>query len=828
MMRIFRLITTLALIAILAVPFAAGMLPIGQASALSGSQFDPGHIIDDVVFYNSATMSTTAIQDFLNAKVPTCDTNGTQNKSYYYTPATGEVNNADSKSDGDQWVTTSRATYGARYDKYYGTTIAAAPYTCLKSYKQNTPTKNAESGICGYLPAYSNRTAAQIITDVSAACGINPEVLIVLLQKEQGLVTDVWPWYNEYQKATGFACPDTSGCNTAYYGFFNQVYSAARQFKRYQADPTNWNYVAGQSNKIYYSPVTSTCPNPPYSWVTIQNQATAGLYDYTPYQPNKAALDNLYGTGDGCSAYGNRNFWRYFNDWFGSPTSTLFKISGNDTVYLNWGDTYYPIPSPAVLRAWGLGKYNVTTVSSSSLSASTQGPALSRVAKFGSDATVYLLDNGSYHAIPSWAMLNRYGLGSGDNVNYADSNLLNILQPSGSLTSLARAPSGAIYYVDGGKKHVFPDGKTFSTLGPSVTGDSSLRYNNFSDEFISTVSDGSPMIMDGSIVKAYDAAAIYLYDQGKLWLFSPDSWRAWGKQLDYGNFMASNLTQLPVGGNAPLLITDGTYQYLVSANHKYTVDTAMLSTWGLTTSQFQGVSASTISRVTTGGKLTNLFRLPSGAVSVVIAGKRLTVPSVSDFNGLGYQWSTVRAADDSILSIVPSDGSLAFAPGSLIRLPSGAVSWIDQDLTKHIIPSLDTFNAYGFSWSKVRNYGNSALNGYTSDTLQTLFKDGNGAYWLADLGQRHAISQTAYGASQYNFATRESSTLSSQLIAKISNGPALTNFIQGHHATVYKIVDGQKRPFSSQTSFYAQGGQWSLVTPVSDKFLATLPTGAAY
>ena len=43
------------------------------------------------------------------------------------------------------------------------------------------------------------------------------------------------------------------------------------------------------------------------SSVYIQNQATAGLYNYTPYQPNAAALANLYGTGDSCSAYGNRN-----------------------------------------------------------------------------------------------------------------------------------------------------------------------------------------------------------------------------------------------------------------------------------------------------------------------------------------------------------------------------------------------------------------------------------------------------------------------------------------------------------------------------------------
>ena len=50
----------------------------------------------------------------------------------------------------------------------------------------------------------------------------------------------------------------------------------------------------------------------------IQNQATANLYYYTPYQPNAAALRAGYGEGDGCSAYGNRNFYQYFTDWFGS------------------------------------------------------------------------------------------------------------------------------------------------------------------------------------------------------------------------------------------------------------------------------------------------------------------------------------------------------------------------------------------------------------------------------------------------------------------------------------------------------------------------------
>lgn len=189
-------------------------------------------------------------------------------------------------------------------------------YTCLKDYRQDTPYRAGESGRCGAYSGAANESAATIITKVGQACGVSQKALIVLLEKEQGLVSDTWPTSRQYRSATGYGCPDTADCDTAYYGFFNQVWMAALQFKRYAANPTRWNHIAGQNNAIRYSP-NSACGS---STVYISNQATAGLYNYTPYQPNAAALQNLYGTGDGCSAYGNRNFWRIYSDWFGSPT----------------------------------------------------------------------------------------------------------------------------------------------------------------------------------------------------------------------------------------------------------------------------------------------------------------------------------------------------------------------------------------------------------------------------------------------------------------------------------------------------------------------------
>jgi hypothetical protein len=53
--------------------------------------------------------------------------------------------------------------------------------------------------------------------------------------------------------------------------------------------------------------------------VNIRSLATSALYRYTPYQPNAGALAAGYGTAY-CGAYGNRNFYLYFDDWFGGIT----------------------------------------------------------------------------------------------------------------------------------------------------------------------------------------------------------------------------------------------------------------------------------------------------------------------------------------------------------------------------------------------------------------------------------------------------------------------------------------------------------------------------
>ncbi len=277
--------------------------------ALTGSDYQPGNVIDEGIFNNSQSMSVQEIQNFLNAKVPSCDTNGDQ----MYNSTQTRRQYSESKG-------------------YY------APFTCLKDYRQDTQTRAAENQLCSQYNG-GNKSSAEIIYDVAQACSISPKALLVLLQKEQSLVTDTWPWSIQYRSATGFGCPDTAPCDSDYYGFFNQVYNAGRIYKKYARDADQYNYRAYRNNSILYNP-NSACGS---SVVFLQNQATTGLYIYTPYQPNQAALDNLYGTGDGCSAYGNRNFWRMFSDWFGSTHTSYTGLETPRWMSIT-SDAYKKIP----------------------------------------------------------------------------------------------------------------------------------------------------------------------------------------------------------------------------------------------------------------------------------------------------------------------------------------------------------------------------------------------------------------------------------------------------------------------------------------------------
>lgn len=184
---------------------------------------------------------------------------------------------------------------------------------CLAKYREDSPSFAPDDYCPAGFAGQPGDTAAQIIWKSAQSCGINPQVLLTTLQKEQGLITASGYRLNEtrYAIAMGYACPDDAHCDPQYFGFATQVYYAARQFRIYEQQPERFMTAASRQDFIPYAP-GEECGG---SEVFVENLATSNLYNYTPYQPNQAALT---GAPDACSSVGNANFYAYFNAWFGT------------------------------------------------------------------------------------------------------------------------------------------------------------------------------------------------------------------------------------------------------------------------------------------------------------------------------------------------------------------------------------------------------------------------------------------------------------------------------------------------------------------------------
>ncbi len=275
----------------------------GSAGAIAVSGWQAGRIIDDVVFTNVSTMGVNGIQTFLNSKVPACDSSGTKLSEY----GAGDANKDGKSNTSDDITLVDSNKNGViqrwEWGKYY---FNQTYFTCLKDYLEN------------------GKTAAEIIYSAAQEFSINPQVLIVLLQKEQGLVTDEWPLNVQYKSAAGYGCPDNAPCDSQYFGLTNQLRWAARMFRSIMSASPTWYtpYVLG-NNYIQYNPNTN-CGG---TTVNILNRSTQALYNYTPYQPNVYALGG--GTSSEypeCGSFGNLNFYYYFTNWFGSVSAVNGSI----------------------------------------------------------------------------------------------------------------------------------------------------------------------------------------------------------------------------------------------------------------------------------------------------------------------------------------------------------------------------------------------------------------------------------------------------------------------------------------------------------------------
>jgi hypothetical protein len=268
------------------------------STTASAASFNKNRIMDDSIFENANSMSAGAIDNFLNS----------------------------------------------------------FPNSCIspsKGFAARVPNGYSPNG--GYTYG-GNGTAGQVIATAAQTYGINPQVLLTTLQKEQSLVSGAAGCStNRIAKAAGYGCPDSGGSysytgldlytlngntftvadgicvnSAAKAGFSQQIIRAAWMLKfSEQRSKGNVNWAVIQGNwdnsddpqSCYSGYMTqgtwARCPSGGTAYydgfTTIDNQstyigtgATAALYRYTPHFS------------------GNSNFFTIFTGWFGSTTTEGF------------------------------------------------------------------------------------------------------------------------------------------------------------------------------------------------------------------------------------------------------------------------------------------------------------------------------------------------------------------------------------------------------------------------------------------------------------------------------------------------------------------------
>ncbi len=364
------------------------------------------------------------------------------------------------------------------------------------------------------------RTAAELIWDASVQSGLNPQVIIVTLQKEQSLITGRQTSTPEQlQRALdfslGFGCPDSGGCGAVFTGFYHQLFGnfdsegsrylgAARSLMKSFNTPGGRGPMFNGSVSRVGSVITLDNTEGAYDGImrqqsiTLGNSATAALYNYTPHIFN-----------------GNYNFWKYFNEWFRYPNNTLFKLANDTKIYIILNGVKQPVPQ-FVIIARGLNPSSAITVSQTEFESYVTdkllGPVDNTVIKVEGENGYYVFQNNLKLPATSVVIAQRgLNVANALNVSALDAALFEKgpqLTPNDG-TVLRGKTNHAVYLVSGGFLQLF-SGYTFAQHGASK------RMQIIDDsELESYPKKGFVAPLDGTIIKASNSQAVYVTDKGQ-------------------------------------------------------------------------------------------------------------------------------------------------------------------------------------------------------------------------------------------------------------------------------------------------------------------------
>ena len=757
------LVTSLSLVGVVAIPSEQQ-----PAEALNGSMFNPGLIISDSVFYDFGTMTVADIQRFLDGRLSAC-----------------------------------RA--------------AADRPGCLKDYRLSHPAVDATPGRCKAMPGKNNISAAELIYDVARACGINPRVILVKLQKEQGLITSTDPSPRAYDFALGMDCPDTpSGCSATSAGFFWQLYKGVGQLNYYSnpAGPFTWLKV-GSTVSVLYQAGRPECGRQQF---VLQNKATAALYYYTPYVPNQAALDNLYGLGDRCSAYGNRNFWRFFSDWFGSPIGGgfLLKAAKGDT-FLIVDEVKYRVPDEELLASLApLGP--IGEISRDYLDSFTTVGDITPLVKNGGDENYFFVDEGKKVRFQDCEQVANFGLNCGSAVNLTGPQI-SALAPGGDVTSVVVGASNEKYLVQAGTLREILNDASAAEASIPFTGTPTIRR-----AAVNYLPVGKPIASNGSLVSNRETGEVGIVAEESFFPIDKNTatdvnFSIWFQSAG-STLGTQSIEALTKGSVIQSIVANASgQQYLMTPTGKRLIeDTA---TWiespsvlpdsvlALIPTAPEKLVTPAVVRSTTNA---TLFLVNDGELRPIQSSDRKAVrASLSD--------PTVHRISPSAITQMKK-GSQVIPPGGLVRL--GNTTFLVDGLNRvYGIPSSAQARALGLG--SPRTVTKAALSSYKrSGKLAGVRVTCNAEPHIVVAGKLVRVSAETFA--EYPTTSR---ALDAGTCAALSvSNAAGSRFIQTPDKKFFLVEDGKKRPIKNKKQYDQLRDGGPAFVAVDATFAARLKTGA--
>ncbi len=329
--------------------------------------------------------------------------------------------------------------YAAEFNPNYLISDAElTDYTSMDMGQIQSFLEKKQSTLAKYVDPQTRMGAAQIIYEMSWSHRISPKFILVLLQKEQSLISDTNPSNGQFDWATGYGICDSCSKSDPelqkYKGFTNQVDWGAGGIRFYFDNPDKFKYQINQTYQIDNQSVT------------ISNHATRALYIYTPH------------------INGNKNFWTLWQDWFALNylDGTLLQDEQNGNIYIIQNNTRRLFTSKSAF----LSRYSMDgliTVNSADLEKYPLGAPI-KYAQYSllqvPTGGIYFLDNDTLRPIASKKAFQILGFNPEEVIKVKEEDVamypkgepitVESSYPTGAL--LQNKKTGGIYYVKNGIK----------------------------------------------------------------------------------------------------------------------------------------------------------------------------------------------------------------------------------------------------------------------------------------------------------------------------------------------------------------------------------------